>query len=134
MAIGPGARLAHYEISSLLGKGGMGEVWRARDTKLERDVAMKFLPHEFAVDAERLARFEREARLLAALDHPNVASIFGLEEVEGHRFLVMQLVEGEDLAQRIERGTIPVDELSASRCKSPKRSRRPTKRGSSTAI
>ena len=110
MAIGPGARLAHYEISSLLGKGGMGEVWRARDTKLERDVAMKFLPHEFAVDAERLARFEREARLLAALDHPNVASIFGLEEVEGHRFLVMQLVEGEDLAQRIERGTIPVDE------------------------
>ena len=110
MPIGPGTQLAHYEVSSLLGKGGMGEVWRARDARLDRDVALKFLPPEFAADAERLARFEREARVLAALDHPNVASIFGVENIDGHRFLVMQLVVGDDLSQRIAQGALPVDE------------------------
>ncbi|MCM2315571.1 MAG: serine/threonine protein kinase, partial [Thermoanaerobaculia bacterium] len=108
-----GARLAHYEISALLGKGGMGEVWRATDTKLGRDVAIKVLPEEFTRDGERLARFEREARLLASLDHSNIASIYGIEEVDGCRFLVMQLAEGEDLAERLKRGAIPIDEAIA---------------------
>jgi eukaryotic-like serine/threonine-protein kinase len=106
-------RLAHYEISSLLGKGGMGEVWRARDTKLGRDVAIKVLPDEFTRDLERLARFGREARVLASLDHPSVAAIFGLEEVDGTRFLVMQLADGEDLSERLRRGPMPVDEAIA---------------------
>jgi eukaryotic-like serine/threonine-protein kinase len=110
MQLGPGTRLAHYEISALLGKGGMGEVWRAKDTKLGRDVAIKVLPDEFTADAERLSRFEREARVLASLDHPNVASIFGIEDAEGSKFLVMQLAEGEDLADRLRRGAIPVAE------------------------
>ena len=82
-----GTKLAHYEILSPLGKGGMGEVWRARDTKLGREVAIKTLPEEFARDADRLARFEREAKLLASLNHPNIAAIYGLEEHEGSRFL-----------------------------------------------
>ena len=106
----PGTKLTHYEIVSLLGKGGMGEVWRARDTKLGREVAIKTLPEEFAKDADRLARFEREARLLAALNHPNIAAIYGLEEHEGTRFLVLELVEGDTLADQIKRGAIPVKE------------------------
>jgi Tol biopolymer transport system component len=110
MQIGPGHTLAHYEIVSLLGKGGMGEVYRASDSKLGRDVAIKVLPQEFTTDAERLARFEREARVLASLDHPWIASIFGIEEVDGLRFLVMQLAEGENLADRLRRGPIPIDE------------------------
>ena len=87
-----GTKLGHYEIGTLLGKGGMGEVWRARDTKLGREVAVKTLPEEFAKDADRLARFEREAKLLASLNHPNIAAIYGLEEHEGTRFLVLELV------------------------------------------
>ena len=110
MQLAPGTVLAHYEISALLGKGGMGEVWRARDSKLGREVAIKVLPDEFTADAERLARFEREARVLASLDHPNVASIFGIEESDGATFLVMQLAEGEDLAERLRGGAIPVGE------------------------
>jgi len=110
MQLGPGTRLAHYEISALLGKGGMGEVWRAKDTKLGREVAIKVLPEEFTMDGERLARFEREARVLASLDHPHVASIFGLEEADGGRFLVMQLADGDDLSVRLEKGAIPTDE------------------------
>ena len=82
MAMKPGTKLGHYEITALLGAGGMGEVYRAHDARLGRDVALKVIPQEFTVDAERLARFEREARLLAALDHPNIASIYGLEGVE----------------------------------------------------
>ena len=78
-----GTKLGHYEISTLLGKGGMGEVWRARDTKLGREVAIKTLPEEFAKDGDRLARFEREAKLLASLNHPNIAAIYGLEEHQG---------------------------------------------------
>ena len=103
-----GRTLAHYEIVDLLGRGGMGEVYRARDTKLGRDVALKVLPREMSGDPERLARFSREARTLAALQHPNVASIYGFEDIEGVRFLVMELVEGEDLAVRLRKGPIPL--------------------------
>ena len=105
-----GTKLAHYEILSALGKGGMGEVWKARDTKLGREVAIKTLPEEFAKDTDRLARFEREAKLLASLNHPNIAAIYGLEEHEGTRFLVLELVEGDTLADRLRRGSIPVEE------------------------
>ena len=110
MNVSIGTRLAHYEITAAIGKGGMGEVFRAKDTKLGRDVAIKVLPEEFTKDAERLARFEREARVLASLDHSGIASIYGLEEVEGTRFLVMQLAPGEDLSERLSRGPIPIDE------------------------
>ena len=106
-------QLAHYELLGLLGRGGMGEVHRARDTKLGREVALKILPAEVAGDAERLARFEREAQLLASLNHPNIAAIHGLEQADGQRFLVMELAEGEDLAERLRRGPIPVDEAIA---------------------
>ena len=105
-----GKTLGNYEILSALGKGGMGEVWRARDSKLGREVAIKTLPEEFARDEERLARFEREARLLASLNHPNIATIHGLEEEDGTRFLVLELVEGDTLADRIKRGAIPLAE------------------------
>ena len=96
-----GKTLAHYEITSLLGKGGMGEVYQAKDLKLGRDVAIKVLPDEFAKDADRVARFQREAKLLASLNHPNIASIYGLEESGKTNFLVLELVEGETLADRI---------------------------------
>ncbi len=110
VALASGARLGAYEIRSVLGAGGMGEVYRARDTKLNRDVALKVLPDAFASDADRLARFTREAQTLASLNHPNIAHIHGLEESGGVRALVMELVEGDDLSQRIARGAIPVDE------------------------
>ncbi|HPF69033.1 MAG TPA: protein kinase, partial [Candidatus Krumholzibacteria bacterium] len=106
-----GSRLAHYEVKTLLGKGGMGEVYRAADTRLGRDVALKVLPAEVAGDPERLARFEREARLLAALQHPDIAAVYGLESDAGHTFLVMELCEGENLAERLARGALPVDEV-----------------------
>ena len=105
-----GKTLAHYEITELLGKGGMGEVYRARDTTLGRDVALKILPRELSGDPERVARFAREARTLASLQHPNVASIYGFEEVEGTRFLTMELVEGDDLSEHLSRGGMSVDE------------------------
>ena len=110
MGIEPGRQLGPYEIVGPLGAGGMGEVYRAKDTQLGRDVAIKALPDEFSRDPERLARFEREARLLASLHHPNIAGIHGLEVVEGRRYLVLEYVEGETLAARIRRGAIPVDE------------------------
>ena len=115
MTLIPGSRLGPYDITARIGVGGMGEVYRARDTKLDRDVAIKVLPESFAHDPERIARFEREAKTLAALNHPNVAAIHGLEEgpVEaGHyaRALVLELVEGPTLADRLARGAIPVDE------------------------
>ena len=106
----PGTHLGHYEILSALGKGGMGAVWRARDSTLGREVAIKTLPEEFARDEERLARFEREAKLLASLNHPNIATIHGLEEDSGTRFLVLELVEGDTLADRLKHGAIPVEE------------------------
>ena len=105
-----GKKLDKYEITGLVGKGGMGEVYRARDTSLDRDVAIKVLPRETSTDPERIARFQREARTLATLQHPNVASIYGFEESEEYRFLVMELVEGEDLSERLSRGVVPIDE------------------------
>ncbi len=105
-----GSKLGHYEILSALGKGGMGEVWRARDTKLGRDVAIKTLPEEFAKEADRVARFRREAQLLASLNHPNIAAIHGFEEDNGTHFLVLELVEGDTLADRVKRGAIQVEE------------------------
>ena len=113
MALSAGSRLGPYEIVSPLGAGGMGEVYRARDTKLHRDVAIKILPEAFASDAERVARFTREAQALATLNHPHIAQIYGFEESSGVRALVIELVEGEDLAQRIARGAIPIDEALA---------------------
>ena len=110
MALTTGSRLGVYDVTALIGEGGMGEVYRARDTKLDRDVAIKILPEAFAHDADRLARFQREAKTLASLNHPNIAAIYGLEESGGVTALVMELVEGEDLSQRIARGAIPVDE------------------------
>jgi len=110
MTLAPGIRLGAYEILASLGAGGMGEVYRARDTRLGRDVAIKALPAEFSQDPERLARFEREAKLLATLSHPNIASIYGLEEVAGARYLVLEFVEGETLGARLVRGALPIDE------------------------
>src|SRR5690349_2402860 len=99
-----------YPVEREVGRGGMGIVYLARDTRLDRPVAIKVLPDAFAADPERLARFEREARLLASLSHPNIAAIYGLEESSGRRFLVLEYVEGETLAQRLVRGPLPVDE------------------------
>lgn len=109
--LAPGTRLSgRYEIVGWIGAGGMGEVYAARDKSLDRDVAVKILPEEFVSDAERVARFEREAKLLASLGHPNIAVVHGFEEAQGRRFLVLELVEGETLAERISRGRLPVDE------------------------
>ena len=110
MALTPGTRLGVYEVVASIGEGGMGQVFRARDTKLDRDVAIKVLSEAFAHDADRLARFQREAKTLASLNHPNIAAIHGLEESGGVTALVMELVEGDDLSQRIARGAIPLDE------------------------
>src|SRR6266567_7012927 len=104
MSLAPGTRIGPYEIVAPIGAGGMGEVYRARDTKLDRDVAIKVLPESFAQDADRLARFTREAKTLASLNHPHIAGIYGLEESGGVTALVMEMVEGEDLSQRIARG------------------------------
>ena len=106
----PGEMLLHYRLAEQIGEGGMGIVWRAADTKLDRDVAIKILPPEVSTDAERLTRFEREAKALAALSHPNVAQVHGLEQSEGTHFLVMELVPGEDLAARVARGPLPQTE------------------------
>jgi serine/threonine protein kinase len=103
-------KISSYQVVEKIGAGGMGEVFRARDTKLGREVALKILPEVFARDAERLSRFEREARLLASLNHPHIASIYGLEHVESKRFLVLELVDGEDLSKRISKGPIPLEE------------------------
>ena len=113
MPISPGTRLGSYEVLGPLGAGGMGEVYRAHDTRLRRDVAIKALPADLAGDPERLTRLEREARLLAALNHPNIAAIYGLEEAGGAPYLVMECVEGETLAQKLARGPLPVDDALA---------------------
>src|SRR5262245_8327454 len=110
MILTVGATLGPYEVAALIGAGGMGEVYRATDINLGRDVAIKVLPDAFAQDPERVARFEREAKTLASLNHPNIAQIYGLEKSPGTYALVMELVEGEDLSQRIARGPIPLDE------------------------
>jgi len=110
MSLSPGHQLDHYEILELIGKGGMGEVYRARDGKLGRDVAIKVLPDEIGQDRERLARFKREAKVLASLNHPGIAAIYGLEKSEDTHYLVLELVPGETLAARIARGPIPFEE------------------------
>ena len=117
MPLTPGTRLGVSEVIAKIGQGGMGQVWRARDTTLNRDVALKVLPDVFASDPDRLMRFAREAQTLASLNHPNIAAIYGLEQspsssgpAGGVRALVMELVEGDDLSQRLFRGAIPLDE------------------------
>jgi serine/threonine-protein kinase len=110
MALAPGTRLGAYEILTLIGSGGMGEVYRATDTKLHRDVAIKVLPSDVAADPDRLARFEREAQVLASLNHPNIAHIHGVDDSAGVPALIMELVEGPTLADRIAKGSIPLDE------------------------
>ncbi len=124
MSYAPGTTLGNYRITSALGAGGMGEVWRATDEKLGREVALKVLPEEFAKDPDRMARFEREAKVLASLNHPNIATLFGLESASSGTetekgtetvFLAMELVEGEDLSERIKRGAMPVEEANRHR-------------------
>jgi eukaryotic-like serine/threonine-protein kinase len=110
MALTIGTQVGSHEIIALLGKGGMGEVYRARDTKLKRDVAIKILPDEFSRDPDRISRFQREAEVLASLNHPYIAAIHSLEQANGSRFLVLELVEGETLAERMQRGALPIDE------------------------
>src|SRR6058998_1550827 len=117
MALAPGDRLDPYEVLSAIGAGGMGEVYRARDVRLKRDVAIKILPEAFAADAERVARFQREAQVLASLSHPNIGGIYGVEEVQPGssagrpmRALVLELVDGPTLADRIAEGPIPVSQ------------------------
>jgi serine/threonine-protein kinase len=115
LPLATGSTLAHYRITAAIGAGGMGEVYRATDTKLGREVAIKVLPVELAHDPERLARFEREAKLLASLNHSNIAHVYGFENAmladgSAAHFLAMELVPGEDLAERLKRGPIPIDE------------------------
>src|ERR1700704_7049196 len=111
MPLSAGTKLGSYEVVAPIGAGGMGEVYRARDTKLGRDVAIKVLPEAFAHDADRLSRFQREAKMLAALNHPNIATIHGLEQSGDTSYLVMELVSGETLQERVKRdGPVPIDE------------------------
>ena|SRR5436853_5350275 len=110
MAITIGTQLGSHQITGLLGKGGMGEVYRARDTKLKREVAIKILPDEFSRDPERISRFQREAEVLACLNHPNIAAIHSLEESNGSRFLVLEFVDGETLADKLAREPIAIVE------------------------
>ena len=110
MALEVGSRLGHYDVTALIGEGGMGQVYQATDTKLHRQVALKILPEAFASDPDRLARFQREAQVLASLNHPGIAAIYGIEESDGTRALVLELVEGPTLADRIGKGPIPLDE------------------------
>ena len=110
MPLSPGQSLASYEILALLGKGGMGEVYRARDPNLDREVAIKVLPEVVAQDEERILRFEREAKVLASLSHPHIGAIHGFETVDATRFLVLEYVEGESLAKRLSHGPMPIEE------------------------
>ena len=110
MSLEIGSRIAHYDVTALIGEGGMGQVYQATDTKLNRQVALKILPEAFATDPDLLARFQREAQVLASLNHPGIATIYGIEEGEGTRALVLELVEGPTLADRIAKGPIPIDE------------------------
>ncbi len=123
MPLQAGTALGPYQVTAKIGEGGMGEVYQARDTKLDRDVALKVLPEAFTSDPDRLARVEREAKVLASLNHPNIGSIYGLEEADGTRALVLELVEGPTLADRIKQGAIPLDEalpIGQADCGSPR--------------
>ena len=110
MTLSDGTTLSHYKVIEKIGQGGMGEVYRAEDTNLSREVAIKVLPEQFTKDPQRLARFEREAKLLASLNHPNIAAIYGFEEADDVRFLAMELVPGETLQERVAKGPLPVEE------------------------
>jgi len=110
MELTPGTRIHAYEITAAIGAGGMGQVYRARDTRLGRDVAIKVLPSDVAIDGDRLVRFEREAQILASLNHPNIAAIFGVEDAAGVPALVMEFVDGPTLADKIWMGPIPINE------------------------
>src|SRR4029453_15320835 len=110
MSLPPGVRFGSYEIVSQLGVGGMGEVYRARDTQLKRDVAIKILPSDVTADADRLARFQREAEILASLNHANIAHVFGIAEADGVRGIVMELAEGQTLGQMLTRGSLSLNE------------------------
>ena len=134
MPLSPGTRLGAFEVVAAIGAGGMGEVYRARDTKLQRDVALKILPDSFADDADRLARFEREATTLASLNHPNIAHVYGIEDSGATRALVMELVDGEDLAQRVARRALRWRTRCRSHDRLPKPSPRLTRPASCTAI
>ena len=141
MTLAAGTRLGPYEVAAQIGEGGMGEVYRARDSKLKRDVAIKVLPASVAADAARLARFQREAEILASLNDPHIAAIYGLEEIPATSSgeapavaLVLELVEGPTLADRIAHGAIPVERRCQSRGRSRWRSKRRTRRASSIAI
>src|SRR6187399_3326741 len=113
MSLAPGIRLGPYEVAAQIGAGGMGQVYRAHDTKLNRHVAIKILPELFANDPDRLARFTREAQVLASLNHPNIAAIYGIEETDGVRALVMELVEGDDLSTLITSGQPEAERVSS---------------------
>jgi len=134
LALTPGTRLGVYDITAAIGEGGMGQVYRATDTKLKREVAIKVLPPSLAADADRLARFQREAEVLASLNHPNIAAIYGLEDSGGVTALVMEFVEGGDLSQRIAKGAIRSTKHFPSRNRSPRRWKPRTSRASSVAI
>src|SRR6516165_2832963 len=110
LSIDVGTRLGNHEITALLGKGGMGEVYRARDTRLKREVAIKILPDEFARDSDRVSRFQREAEVLASLNHPGIATIYDLQEASGFRYLVLELVEGDTLSDRLKRSPFSLEE------------------------
>jgi serine/threonine protein kinase len=131
MLLSSGTKLGHYEILELIGKGGMGEVYRGRDIKLGRDVAIKVLPEEFARDKKRLDRFEQEAKLLAQVNHSNIATLHGLEEHDGQQFIVMELVEGETLAERVARARSPSMRRSYFLDRSRRDWRQRTRKGSS---
>ena len=133
MALDAGTTLGPYEVTGLIGQGGMGKVYQARDTKRDRDVALKVLPEALTSDPDRLARFEREAKVLASLNHPNIGSIYGLEEAEGVKALVLELIEGPTLADRIKRGRSPSTRRSPSPNRLRRRWRLPMSRASSTA-
>jgi serine/threonine protein kinase len=110
MTLASGTHLGSYEVLAPIGAGGMGEVYRARDTKLGREVALKILPQSLTHDPDRIARFTREAQVLASLNHPNIGAIYGLDEANDQQFLVLELIDGETLADRIAKSPIPVDE------------------------
>src|SRR5881275_2452823 len=133
MALASGTKLGPYEIQSALGAGGMGEVYRARDTRLQRDVALKILPESFAREGDRLHRFEQEARAVAALNHPNILAVFDIGQHNGSPFLVSELLEGENLRACCTTGPCPSVRRTSMVCRSRKGWRQRTKRGSSTA-